>query len=93
MLLAISGYPETKGKLKSTTAAQHKHIDQGNTATVIRSVANHVNADLLAMGTLCRSGDAGLLIDNAEETLLALNPDGFVSPVQIDQRPAGSLSH
>ncbi|MGB1816438.1 MAG: universal stress protein [Rubripirellula sp.] len=83
---------EILGKLESTTPAQHKHIHQGNSATVIRSVANDVSADLLVMGTLCRTGAAGLLIGNTAETvlsgvncsLLALKPDGFVSPVQID---------
>ena len=83
---------EILGKLESTTPAQHKHIHQGNSATVIRSVANDVGADLLVMGTLCRTGAAGLLIGNTAETvlsgvncsLLALKPDGFVSPVQID---------
>ncbi|MAI35365.1 MAG: hypothetical protein CMM07_27320 [Rhodopirellula sp.] len=70
----------------------HKHIHQVNSATVIRSAANHINADLLLMGTLCRTGAAGLFIGNTTEivlsvvncSLLALNPGGFVSPVQVD---------
>jgi nucleotide-binding universal stress UspA family protein len=83
---------ELLSKFESTPATLHKHIHQGNSATVIRSVANHVSVDLLVMGTLCRTGAAGLLIGNTAETvlsgvncsLLALKPDGFVSPVQVD---------
>jgi universal stress protein E len=83
---------ELLSNIESTTPTLHKHIHQGNSATVIRSVANHANADLLVMGTLCRTGAAGLLIGNTAETvlsgvncsLLALKPDGFISPVQAD---------
>ena len=77
---------------ESTTTPVHKHIHQGNSAAVIRSVANDVETDLLVMGTVCRTGAAGLLIGNTAETvlsgvncsLLALKPDGFISPVQVD---------
>jgi nucleotide-binding universal stress UspA family protein len=83
---------ELLSKYETTPPTLQKHIHQGNSATVIRSVANHVSVDLLVMGTLCRTGAAGLLIGNTAETvlsgvncsLLALKPDGFVSPVQVD---------
>jgi universal stress protein E len=68
----------------------HVHHRKGHPATVIRSVAEEVRADLMVMGTVCRTGAAGFLIGNTAETLLAdmtcsvlaLKPDGFVSPVQ-----------
>ncbi|MCM2369857.1 universal stress protein [Aporhodopirellula aestuarii] len=72
------------------------HLRQGSPAAVVRDVADEVEADLLVMGTVCRTGVAGLLIGNTAETvvsdincsLLALKPDGFVSPVAL----SGSVS-
>ncbi|EMI56059.1 universal stress protein [Rhodopirellula sallentina] len=66
------------------------HLRQGGGASVIRDVADEVEADLMVMGTVCRTGIAGVLIGNTAETvlsdincsLLALKPDGFQSPVQ-----------
>ncbi|QDT02101.1 Universal stress protein E [Rubripirellula lacrimiformis] len=68
----------------------HLHLRHGSPAAVIRSVADEVQADLMVMGTVCRTGVAGFLIGNTAETvipdltcsLLALKPDGFVSPVE-----------
>lgn len=84
---------ELLSEFESANTQLHKHIHEGNPATVIRSVANHVETDLLVMGTVCRTGAAGLLIGNTAETvlsgvncsLLALKPDGFVSPVQVGE--------
>ncbi|MDA8743901.1 universal stress protein [Rubripirellula amarantea] len=69
----------------------HLHLRQGTPASVIRSVADEIEADLMVMGTVCRTGVAGFLIGNTAETvisdvtcsLLALKPDGFVSPIQV----------
>ncbi|MFG0289007.1 MAG: universal stress protein, partial [Rhodopirellula sp. JB044] len=55
-----------------------------------RDVADEVEADLMVMGTVCRTGIAGVLIGNTAETvlsdincsLLALKPEGFQSPVR-----------
>ncbi|TWU50556.1 hypothetical protein Poly51_38480 [Rubripirellula tenax] len=71
----------------------HLHLRQGSPAAVIRSVADEVEADLMVMGTVCRTGVAGFLIGNTAETvipdvtcsLLALKPDGFVSPVEMSR--------
>ncbi|WDQ14849.1 universal stress protein [Rhodopirellula sp. P2] len=71
----------------------HLHLRQGAPAEVIRSVADEVEADLMVMGTVCRSGIAGILIGNTAETvipditcsLLALKPKGFLSPVEMSQ--------
>lgn len=67
------------------------HLEHGPAASVIQNVADEIEADLMVMGTVCRTGVAGLLIGNTAETvisevtcsLLALKPDGFVSPVQM----------
>jgi nucleotide-binding universal stress UspA family protein len=69
----------------------HIHLRRGNAANVIRSIAEEVKADLMVMGSVCRTGAAGFLIGNTAETLLAdltcsvlaLKPDGFVSPVPV----------
>ncbi len=66
------------------------HLHRGHAASVIRSVADQIEADLMVMGSVCRTGAAGFLIGNTAETVLAdircslltLKPDGFVSPVQ-----------
>ena len=67
----------------------HLHLHQGNPAAIVRAIADDTEADLLVMGTVCRTGAAGFLIGNTAETvlsgvncsLLALKPEGFVSPV------------
>jgi hypothetical protein len=53
-------------------------------------VADRIEADLLVMGTVCRTGAAGFLIGNTAETVLsdvtcsvlAMKPAGFVTPVE-----------
>jgi universal stress protein E len=70
------------------------HLEHGPAASVIQNVADEIEADLMVMGTVCRTGVAGFLIGNTAETvisdvtcsLLALKPDGFVSPVQLTHR-------
>ncbi len=72
------------------------HLKHGSPASVIRSVADEIEADLMVMGTVCRIGVAGFLIGNTAETvisdatcsLLALKPEGFVSPIQMTNRIA-----
>ena len=69
----------------------HIHIRQGDSPAVIRSVVDEIKADLIVMGTVCRTGVPGFLIGNTAESIipeitcsmLALKPEGFVSPVQI----------
>ncbi len=73
----------------------HLHLRQGSAATVIRDVTDEVEADLIVMGTVCRTGISGVLIGNTAETvisdiscsLLALKPEDFRSPVA----PSGSV--
>ena len=68
----------------------HIHLKRGNSAEVIREVVDEVAADLLVMGTVCRTGVSGFLVGNTAETIipeltcsmLALKPDGFISPIQ-----------
>ena len=67
------------------------HVLRGSAATVIQSAVERFRADLLVMGTVCRTGVAGFLIGNTAESVLselscsvlALKPEGFVSPISL----------
>lgn len=68
------------------------HLSRGCPATVIPAMARELAADLVVMGTVGRSGIAGLVIGNTAElvleqvqcSVLAVKPPGFVSPVRPD---------
>jgi nucleotide-binding universal stress UspA family protein len=68
------------------------HLRRGPAAANIFTVAEEVEADLIVMGTVCRTGVAGFLIGNTAENLLsrvtcsvlAVKPPGFQSPVKVD---------
>lgn len=65
------------------------HLRRGPPSEVIPQVARQMDVDLTVMGTVARTGIAGLLIGNTAETILeqlscsvlALKPEGFVSPI------------
>ncbi|WP_125932167.1 universal stress protein [Thiosocius teredinicola] len=66
------------------------HLVKGAAAPAILDVATQIDADVIVMGTVGRTGIPGLFIGNtAEEVLqkthasvLAVKPAGFVSPVE-----------
>lgn len=70
-----------------------KVLRRGRAEDVIPSFAASEGIDLVVMGTLARSGLANLLIGNLAErvfaklpcSLLAVKPDGFVSPVRLEE--------
>ncbi len=70
--------------------APHVHITAGEPAALVMELIDRHSIDLLVMGTIARAGIAGLLIGNTAERLLpqlpcsvlAVKPEGFVSPVQ-----------
>ncbi len=65
------------------------HIGHGDPWKVIGATAKKLGADLLAMGTVGRSGLPGLLLGSTAErvlhtcpvSMLAVKPAGFVSPI------------
>jgi nucleotide-binding universal stress UspA family protein len=67
------------------------HLKRGSPTQVIPLTVDKIEADLLVMGTVCRTGVAGFLIGNTAESILAdltcsvltLKPDGFRSPVEL----------
>lgn len=70
--------------------APHFHQHRGIPSRVIPAQVRELQADLVVMGTVARTGIAGLLIGNTAESILeqldcavlALKPEGFVSPVR-----------
>ena len=65
------------------------HLDKGRPEDVVPQVIAKSRINLLVMGTLARTGIAGLLIGNTAETILdevscsvvAVKPPGFTSPL------------
>lgn len=69
----------------STTA----HLVGGDPGRVLPALAEQLDAGLIVMGTVARTGIAGVIIGNTAETILgsvrcsvlAVKPAGFVSPI------------
>lgn len=71
-------------------AAVHVHLSWGVPWREVTRMAQHLAADLIALGTVGRGGIQGLLLGNTAEkvlstcdcSILTVKPDGFVSPIQ-----------
>ena len=67
---------------------------EGEPEIMIPQLAEKEHEDLVVMGTVARTGLAGALIGNTAEkilrrincSLLAVKPDGFVSPVSVEEQ-------
>jgi nucleotide-binding universal stress UspA family protein len=67
------------------------HILKGNPKILIPKLAKDLNAGLVIMGTICRTGIPGLIIGNTAETvmnkldcsIMAIKPQNFVSNVTL----------
>ena len=65
------------------------HLIKGPAAKTIHQVAESASADIIVMGTVGRVGIPGMFIGNTAEdvlqsaacSILAVKPEGFVSPV------------
>lgn len=70
---------------------QQTHLGQGLPEDVISEVAHKIDAELVILGTVGRSGlgatllghTAEQVIDNLDCDLLALKPQGFISPIKL----------
>lgn len=68
------------------------HLLSGRAGLAIPALAEELEAGVVVMGTVARTGLSGFLIGNTAESVLerincsvlALKPEGFVSPVQPD---------
>ena len=73
----------------SDIPADNVHVALGEAENVIRKTAKDVDADLLVMGVVVRTGIQGVLMGSTTErvlsdvpcSVLALKPAGFVSPI------------
>ena len=69
------------------------HILRGAARKEIPSLAKSIDADLIVMGTVARTGISGFFIGNTAETILnqidcsvlAIKPPGFVTPIALDE--------
>lgn len=68
------------------------HLRRGRAVTLIPETARQLEADLVVMGTVARTGIPGLFIGNTAESILeqlrcsvlAVKPPGFESPVKLE---------
>ena len=71
------------------------HLVKGAPREAIPALASAVEADLVIMGTVARTGIAGFIVGNTAEmilsqincSVLAVKPPGFSSPVQFQNPP------
>lgn len=70
------------------------HLLKGVAGKVIPKVAQAKGIELIVMGTVCRTGVAGLIIGNTAESVLdqvdcsvlTVKPEGYVSPVRLGEK-------
>ena len=82
------------GQVDVTELKPHLHLIEGNPIECIPELVMEQGIDLLVMGTVCRTGIGGFLIGNtAEEVLnqidcsvLTVKPEGFVTPVTLEDK-------
>lgn len=68
------------------------HFHKGEAKKLIPTITNKKKTDLLIMGTVGRTGISGFFIGNTADSvlhqvdcsILAIKPDGFVTPVKVD---------
>ncbi len=68
------------------------YLIKGEAGNLIPELTRAKSVDLLVMGTVSRSGIAGLLIGNTAEkvlgqvdsSILAIKPEGFITPIKLD---------
>ena len=76
-----------------TPKEENVHLIEGETVAVIEKMLDTLRVDVIVMGTVGRTGISGLLIGNKAEkllsdihcTVLAVKPEGFISPVTLTQ--------
>lgn len=82
---------ELVGSYDLSTIEHTVHLIKGEPEKIIPSLAIEMNTNLIVMGTVARTGLAGLVIGNTAErildtvdcSVLAVKPAGFVTPVTV----------
>ena len=68
----------------------HVHLRKGHAGDVITDAVSEIDPGIVVMGTVARTGVPGMIIGNTAErvlgsldtSILAVKPQGFVSPVE-----------
>lgn len=89
MDVLFEGLKDKLGTESYSYLAPRPHLVQGIPGREIPKMAKNLKADLVVMGTVARTGVAGIIIGNTAElilsqlscSVLAIKPRGFVSPV------------
>jgi len=79
-------------KVDMSVGDETVHLLRGEPGSLIPRFANEREIDLIMMGTVARSGIAGAVMGNTAElilgkvqcSVLALKPDDFVCPIQVE---------
>lgn len=74
---------------KTGIPSEHVHLPKGDAVHAIPELVKELGADLLVMGTVCRTGIPGFIMGNTAEQVLGVvecstltvKPEGFVSPI------------
>ena len=85
---------ETQGSDAFRYLNPKKHLVKGQARQEISALAESLAVDLVVMGTVARTGVAGLFIGNTAEAILeqvgcsvlAVKPEGFETPVSLEDR-------
>ncbi len=86
-----SGVDELLGRYELADLTYRVHMIQGKARSAIPRLASEIQADLLVMGTMSRTGIAGFFIGNSAEAILrqvdcsvlTVKPPGFVTPITL----------
>lgn len=78
---------------KKKPIESHIKLRIGDVAHIVREYAEEIDADLVVMGTLARTGIPGLLIGNTAErvlqqlkcSVLTVKADSFIAPLAVEQ--------
>jgi nucleotide-binding universal stress UspA family protein len=68
------------------------HLIKGSARKEVPTLSRHLEADLIVMGTVARTGIPGFIMGNTAEAILnqidcsvlAVKPPGFVTPVTLE---------
>ena len=71
--------------------ADNVHLVEGNIAEIMEHIRERLRIDVLVMGSVGRAGIPGFILGNTAEkilnqincTVLAVKPDGFITPVTM----------
>ena len=85
----VDKHCSTVGKEAGEYLKPQIHLIKGNPKVVVPECAREIGAELVVVGTVCRTGIPGLIIGNTVEeilnqidsSVLTVKPGGFVSPV------------